>query len=98
MINEISQFIIASLIGSVYGILLDDIFIMFQNKFQQNRITKCTFAILQLFVSVILLWISHVIVSNHAKLSISVLMFTSMYYNTQYNLWNNMLAFKYTKI
>jgi ABC-type Fe3+ transport system permease subunit len=86
MINEISQFMISSLIGCVYGILLDEIFILIQNRFRQNRITKCTFAILQLFVSVILLW--------GFDLSISSLLFTTMYYNTQYNLWNNMLAFK----
>lgn len=86
MSNEISQLMISSLIGAIYGILLDEIFITIQTKFQQNKFNKCIFAIGQLFISVLLLWGLH--------LSISSLLFTTMFYNTQNNLWNNMLAFK----
>jgi hypothetical protein len=97
MINEISQFMAFAMIGTVYGILLDEIFISIQHRFRRNRMNKCLFAIIQLIVSVILLWYSHIIIINHVNLSISALMFTLMYYSTQNNLWNNMLAFKYTK-
>lgn len=84
--NDISQLVISSLIGAIYGILLDEIFIAIQTNFQQNKFNKCIFAIIQLLISIFLLWGLH--------LSISSLLFTTMFYNTQNNLWNNMLAFK----
>lgn len=72
--------------------LLDEIFISIQTRFPQNCSTKCIFATTQLFVSLILLWFLRLYTMNKMNL----LIFATMYYNTQYNLWDNMLAFKYT--
>lgn len=94
MAHEITQMIGFSLIGCIYGLFLDEIFIAIQNQFVQKKLTKCIFAIIQLVVSIALLWCIHYFTLDRVNSTLSAITFTSLYYSTQNNLWNNLLAFK----
>lgn len=94
-IRDIGHIILFAIVGGVFGLILDKIFILIQNKFKKNRTNKCIFTILQLFISIGILWILNSKIICCVKEPLSGVIFITLYYNSQTNLWNNLKEFKY---
>ena len=94
--NEIIYIILSAIIGSIFGILMDEFFYMIQGNFVLNKTNRKVFCILQLITSIIILWFINFKLIKYEKYPLLSALFVTAYYNSQINLWDNLKSFKYT--